>query len=319
MCCKIIILILLIFASNSFGEFSTGAEFLNRAYGARPSSMGDAFVAISDDLNSFYFNPAGLTRIQSSKLSTFFVKNFEDTYYGSIAYSLSPMDIGTFGINFMTFQGGKIEIISIDGSSNSVNAEGDYALTIGWGKEFWEGVSIGVNAKVIGSILAEESKAFAVAGDVGVLFGKLYESLCFGISVQNFGTKMKYKGGIATGDYGESLPLTLRLGSAYGIRLAEEHRLMTAIDGFMRLRNETTLPIGGNIGVEYWLKDMFAFRTGYKLWYNKGIKDKTQGYISKSQLSFGVGAKINRYEFDYGIEPHSVLGIVHLISLTYNL
>jgi hypothetical protein len=39
---------------------SVGAIFLNEAVGTRPTAMGEAYVAVPGDLNSIYWNSAGL-------------------------------------------------------------------------------------------------------------------------------------------------------------------------------------------------------------------------------------------------------------------
>jgi hypothetical protein len=37
--------------------------------GIRPLGMGDAFVAVVDDRNALYYNPAGLARLDRTRLS----------------------------------------------------------------------------------------------------------------------------------------------------------------------------------------------------------------------------------------------------------
>ncbi len=39
------------------------ASFENTFLGARPAGLANSFTAVSDDINSIYFNPAGLARI----------------------------------------------------------------------------------------------------------------------------------------------------------------------------------------------------------------------------------------------------------------
>ncbi|HPG31034.1 MAG TPA: hypothetical protein PLQ81_09645, partial [bacterium] len=55
------------FGSKDVG--TTGAAFLKLGYGARPAGMGEAFSAVSGDINSLYYNPAGLYDVSNKTIS----------------------------------------------------------------------------------------------------------------------------------------------------------------------------------------------------------------------------------------------------------
>jgi len=55
------VLLLFSFLVNSTPSFSVDDW---TAYGVRPLAMGNAFVAVADDFNALYYNPAGLARIK---------------------------------------------------------------------------------------------------------------------------------------------------------------------------------------------------------------------------------------------------------------
>ena len=48
-------------AGESSGE--AGYQFLRTYSGARPSAMAGAFISITGDIHSIYFNPAGLAEL----------------------------------------------------------------------------------------------------------------------------------------------------------------------------------------------------------------------------------------------------------------
>ncbi|MCX6127301.1 MAG: hypothetical protein NTV34_21480, partial [Proteobacteria bacterium] len=48
-----------------FASVATGKELKWTHYGSRPLAMGNAYVAVADDYNAIFYNPAGLARIQS--------------------------------------------------------------------------------------------------------------------------------------------------------------------------------------------------------------------------------------------------------------
>lgn len=65
---KLTIFILLMFFAVSFVFSATKDEFVK---GVRPMGMGGAFLAVSDDENAFFYNPAGITQ-RNSKLVQIF-------------------------------------------------------------------------------------------------------------------------------------------------------------------------------------------------------------------------------------------------------
>ena len=49
---------------NRYG--TTAANFLEIGVGSRATSMGDAYVAVANDVSSIYWNPAGLASVSNS-------------------------------------------------------------------------------------------------------------------------------------------------------------------------------------------------------------------------------------------------------------
>jgi len=46
-----------------------GAAFLKLGQGARAIGMGESFVAVGDDVNALFWNPAGIARIKERQLT----------------------------------------------------------------------------------------------------------------------------------------------------------------------------------------------------------------------------------------------------------
>ena len=85
-----------------------GVTFLTISPGARPTGMGDSFVAISDDATASWWNPAGLAR-QSGRELTFMHANWlpgfnlNDMYYDFLAYKQEIPGLGVIGGNITYF------------------------------------------------------------------------------------------------------------------------------------------------------------------------------------------------------------------------
>ena len=68
---KSILIIISLICSNVFGQTinrygTTAANFLEIGVGSRATSMGDAYVAVANDVSSIYWNPAGLSNVSNS-------------------------------------------------------------------------------------------------------------------------------------------------------------------------------------------------------------------------------------------------------------
>jgi len=317
--------------ANAKGHSTSGAIILKQTSGARALGMGEAFVAIADDVNCLYWNPAGLSQIRNHEISMMYLNGLVDSWFGSVGYahplgaegirqgrrigrvreiSKPQKYYGTIGLGMVLFQAGKM---ILDPEAKSVVAEHDYLITLGYGCPLWRGIarkrrglsfeekqsiiSLGFNIKVISSTLVEDYSAMAYAGDVGVL-GKFIlgrNSLSIGLAVQNIGTKLKFE------EEGDPLPFTIRVGSSYEMSFGKEHVLTVAAEGVKPNDSD----FRGNVGAEYWYKEIFALRSGYKIGYD------LDGF------TVGVGFNWRGFGFDYGWGMMATkMGDNHRISLT---
>ena len=85
---KIVIIfgVMLLGGSLSAGEFSkvgtAGAQFLKIGVGSRYNGIGEAGVAIANDIYSMYWNPAGLTNVAGSEVAFTYVN-----YITAVSYT----------------------------------------------------------------------------------------------------------------------------------------------------------------------------------------------------------------------------------------
>jgi len=336
-----IIFFILIFGLQPFilnlsfaaGPGTSGAIILKQTVGARPLGMGDAFVAVADNVvGALHWNPAGLSQIRNHEISAIYLKGLSDTWYGSMGYAypfksgrkLNPKGgrksrtpvatCGTLAIGIVTLQSGKM---TLDPEGETVIAEQDYLGILGFGYPIWRSkdekpqrrralsfgyqgpneISVGINVKILHSTLVESYSAMAYAGDLGILAKFLLGdgSLRLGIAVQNVGTKLKFE------QEGDSLPFTIRAGGSYLMALGKEHTLLLAAEAVKPNDNG----FRGNGGAEYWYKNIFALRGGYKIGYDL------------DSFTAGVGFNWKWYGLDYGWGMvESKMGSNHRVSFT---
>jgi len=161
-------------------------EFLAIGVGARAAGMGNAQAAICNDVTAAYWNPAGLLSIKD----TFEVALMHSQYFGGIAnYDYAALAIKLDTANHLAFSLIRFGVDNIpdtrllignDGSINYDNvssfSEASYAGLISYARKtnFWGGVRLGANVKIIYRSAGVFAKAWGFGLDVGLQkeFGK---------------------------------------------------------------------------------------------------------------------------------------------------
>ncbi|OGS34058.1 MAG: hypothetical protein A2474_06205 [Elusimicrobia bacterium RIFOXYC2_FULL_34_12] len=294
--------------SYASGPWTNSSPILRQGLGARPLGMGESFVGLADDISTLQFNPAGLSNIISKEVGATYFKGLSDTGYGNIAYAQPVENNNYLGASITTLQGGEMEINWLDSTglilekTETRKAKQDYVITAGYARNFLakDKLSLGLNIKLISSNLAEESKATAVAIDIGSLYRLLKDKLSIGLAIQNVGTSLKYTGGIASGTESDTLPLTVKLGTAYRFISNENRKLIGVIDINKYLYTDIKL----NFGVEYGIREMIFFRTGYRIGYDL------------DSITLGFGIKHKNAQLDYGFGLMNDINDLHKVSFT---
>lgn len=282
---------------------TTAAAFLKIPAGARPSGMGETFVAIGDDVNAVYWNPAGLGTLDRAEVTAMHSIWFSDIKYDFLAFAY-PTSIGTFGINATLVSMGTFEGYTIDSQNNPV-ATGYYTardLSIGasFAYEVDTNIYIGGTLKYINEII-DDMSAYGFALDTGFLYKDIIENVSIGLNIQNIGPAMKYK------NVSSRMPLNFKIGVS-----AKPVRIFTyAIDFDIPTDNKLKL----NTGIELWIQNLVAIRVGYSFRFGD-FEYSTR----LAGLSSGIGFKIsNDYFLDYVFVPYGNLGNTHRFAISVKL
>jgi len=309
-------------ALTCFAAGTSGAIILKQTSGARPLGMGEAFVALADDVNALNFNPAGLVQIKRHEISVMYLDSLVDTWFGFIGYAYpiggkierqrgrrfksreARRNRGTIALGVSSLQAGKMVL---EPEGNTVRAEEDYLANLGFGYIIWRSeekvekrrrrtrairelrneVSLGLGVKLVYSTLVQKYSAMAYAVDVGLL-GKFIvgkNRLQLGVAGQNLGTKIKFE------EEGDSLPLTVRAGAAYLMDFKQEHRLTVSTEAVKPNDGD----FRGSGGMEYWYREIFSLRAGYKAGFDLDSFSCGVGFIWKSfQLDYGWGMSASK-------------------------
>jgi hypothetical protein len=155
-------------------------EFLSIGVGARALGLSNAYVAIANDVTSGYWNPAGLTRIETNiqiaLMHTEYFAGLAQYDYGSIAFNIDSKS--AFGFSFLRFGIDDIpdtsELIDADGNINydrirSFSAS-DNAFFISYARMLNPNLSLGVNTKIIRRMAGSFASAWGFGLDAGIQY-----------------------------------------------------------------------------------------------------------------------------------------------------
>ena len=296
-----------IFSRNDAG--TTGATFLKIEAGARPVAMGGAFVAVADDANATYWNPAGLVQIRQREITAMHNEWFQEIRYDFLSYAHPLRESDVLGGSVTCLYLGNMEKRMTEEEEPSSFGAFDLAVAMVYAHNFNDSFSGGANLKLIHQKI-EDEKAWGVALDVGGLtkIQVVGHKLWLGLAVQNIGPKIKF---VREGD---PLPLNIKFGIAYRSDIESrkhlvQNRIIFAFDINAPIDNK----VNAHVGLEYvytrWRDMEFALRMGYK---TNNLKDL--GVLSG--FSAGLGFIWKGLGVDYAWVPYGDLGNTHRVSLS---
>lgn len=253
------------------GRGTTGANFLKIDVGARPLGMGGAFVAVADDVNTIWWNPAGAATTKRKEITLMHNEMGEDIRYQFMAYNQPVRKLrGGLGGSISYLSVSDIQGYSPGGIKTKKLSTYDLGISLCYGLRIIPSVSGGVNFKFIAEKLADR-KASTCALDIGGLWKTPVSGLRLGFNIQNLG------GGLKFIQESSSLPLNGKLGCAYEFEFFGAKSIV-AVD--VNIPVDYSVFVNG--GVECKIYDLIALRAGFK------SKDDLSSGV---RLGIGIGGK----------------------------
>lgn len=310
----------------------SSVPFLRIAPDARSSGMGETGVAIADDANAVYWNPAGLGFLDYFRKGDEFVDpepyrqvmlSFSpwlpqfnaDLFYSYGIYAQHIEDVGTIAVNLMFMNLGEFTRTTQNGRVLGTFTSNEFAVGAYYGTTITEDLGIGAGLKYIRSNLtpatqtSQAGSGNSVALDLGLLWKPqdlwiFKDNFSAGFNLQNLGPKITY---ISESD---PLPTNLKLGVAYRVFKDEFNDLKLAIDVQKLLVKRDSaggsdpVPVSlytawenpgmeFSIGTEYWYEQVIAIRAGYF------TEPSSLGGRQFWNLGASVRYKIFRLDFGY--------------------
>src|SRR5262249_40730649 len=236
-------------AAEIFEKVGTfDGQFLKIGFGARAAGMGGAFVAVSDDASSLFWNAAGLARIDPDKSQ---VELDHANWPGDLNY-----DVAAYAFHFKRIPGA----IGLQARSLNMNpmVETDSYHpdpTVGTGRTFDAGMmlfgltyarsytdkfSAGLSANYVQEGLAEFSQS-TFTFDVGTLYDVGTLGMKIGMAIQNIGSQIKFI------DREARMPAIFRVGASANLLSQAQSKLLGSFEFSHPPDNSERV----NAGVEY--------------------------------------------------------------------
>ena len=302
-------------------------SFLQIEPSARVAGMGNAGVSIDGGLETAYYNPAAVGRLDRWTFTFNHAAWFADITYDYAALG-APM--GKWGNAFLTLTmlgSGQMDVRTVQSplGTGETFTVSDAALGLGYALEVTDRFSAGGQISWVQERIWH-STAGTVTFNLGTLYRTSVNGLRIGASLANFGTQSRFDGRDLRilfdqdpsihGDNGTlpgsmftdafSVPVMFRAGIGQAFQVANDARLDVVLDAFHPGDNTESI----SAGTELELRKTLALRAGYQ---NLFLQDSELG------PTLGAGILGERpsfhYRVDYAWADQGRLGSSHRFSL----
>jgi hypothetical protein len=326
-------------------------EFLAVGVGARALGMGNAFTAVTNDVTSGYWNPAGLLGVKGDLQ----VGAMHSEYFAGIAkYDYiglaKPIDsVSTIGFSFIRFGIDNIPntIDLIDPSGNidydriTTFSSADHAFILSYARKLSiPGLRVGGNAKVIYRRVGEFGKAWGFGLDAGAHYHRdrwrfsavarditgTFNAWSYTLDQRTIDVFEQTNNELPQNSVEVTLP-RLMLGAAREFKFGKKFDLIAAVDlenTFDGRRNtliqSSATSVDPRLGLELGYAGIVYVRAGMSnIQYVTEITDEKRLTV---QPNIGIGLRIKSVSLDYAltdIGDNSVALYSNVFSLRFDL
>lgn len=304
-------------------------EFMNIGVDAAALGMANAVTASTNDVNSGYWNPAGLIGVQDKQISLMHASYFANIAQYDYAGFAMPIDNeSAWGLSVIRFGVDDIlnttELIDSEGNIDynriSLFSTADYGITFSYARKLKiPGFQYGVNAKVIRRIIGDFADSWGFGFDAGIQFER--NDWKFGLMVRDITTTYniwninedeynKIKDAIPgqNQELPEDSEITLpkaQLGMSKKFIIRYDYSILAAVNLNMRFEQTNDIistnfaSIDPAVGLEFGYTDLVFLRAGVGNFQNVTQLDGTEkvGF----QPNIGVGFKYKGIQVDYAL------------------
>jgi hypothetical protein len=265
-------------------------QFLKLGVDARAIGMGEAYTAVTDDISSVFWNPAGLALSPGPQLFFSHTNWVADTFHEFIAAS-TITDYGFLAFSASFFHTTPMAETKEDifGPTGRHFYFLNAAIGVTYANMFTDKFSFGITGKYLHETIADES-LHSYSFDFGTLYNTGWHNITIGMSLRNFGPDVAYNlkdshtkqtvdhndplSHVDTSGTSAKIPMNFSLGVAGDLHRDDNTHLIASAQLDNCVDREETW----NVGAEYRYNNMFL-RSGYQINYDA------------ASFSFGFGVR----------------------------
>jgi hypothetical protein len=301
---------------------------MNIGVDAKALGMGKAVVSHTDDVNSGYWNPAGLVNLEDNQIGLMYSSYFANiANYNYIAYAMPLDGRSAVGVSLIRFGVDDIldttQLIDDQGNINfdriSTFSTVDYGLTFSYARKLtFADLSYGVNAKIIRRIIGDYGSSWGFGLDAGIQyttnndwkFGVMARDITTTYNAWTFDEDQFKQIRNAVEGQNQELPETteitipkLEIGMSkqwvfhYDYSLIASAVLNIRFAETNDIISSSALSIDPGFGFQFGYTDLVFLRGGVGNFQNELQTDNTEQLTF--QPNFGVGFKYRGIEIDY--------------------
>jgi len=290
-----------------------GAAQLLIPVGPRGIAMGEANISTSYGIESLFWNPAGVAKMDNSVGVMFSHMSYIadiGVEYGAIATNFEGFGVVSFSIKALSI--GDIAVTTTTNPDGTGDTFAPQMITAGlsYGRQLTERISVGLTANFITETLGSVS-ASGIAFNIGVIYDNLADvnGLSIGVVMKNLGPQMEYDGsGLFTTaevtNYNRppqfykvdaapfELPSSFELGIGFKPQIDEMNSLQ--FSGMFQNNNFSGDEI--KLGAEYGYNDILFLRGGYQLAPDIDSEDYLFGFTAGLGIQYqleGIGINVD--------------------------
>ncbi len=264
---------------------SVSATPIDLQIGCRPQGMGGAYVAIADDANAGYWNPAGLIGVGSKQIGFMYLKPMGVDGV-AVSYSSLSLPLGSdwaVGVSYLDERAGLEEG---RGARYKENKMSESTFILSGAHRFTSVLSAGISVNRFGLDGSMDSGS-GFGYDMGLLYNypiKERNSICIGLALKNFSANFDE----------ESFPATVRFGVAGKLY---NNKLIVAAD--------VNTKKGVNEKKDYSLQH----HAGCEVEVMQGIRIRLGE--DRGNLSAGMGFAMRNWQLDYSFNKLAEYDLDH--------
>ncbi len=292
-------------------------EFMNIGVDAAALGMANAVTAHSADVNSGYWNPAGLIQLEDKQIGLMHASYFANiAQYDYIAYAAPIDDRSAWGMSAIRFGVDNIlnttQLIDSQGNVDynriSLFSAADYGFTFSYARKLpLQGFQYGVNAKVIRRIIGNFASSWGFGFDFGLQFerndwkfGLMLRDITTTYNIWNIDEQEYNTIKDAIPGQNQELPQTTEI-TAPKAQLGMSKKI--------EFHDDYTLLVGANLNMQFTRTNAILSSDAVSIEPALGLEG---GYASLVFLRLGVGNFQNVVQIDntkkVGFQPNMGLG-----------